>query len=385
MKSDWGRDLILVAITVFFLNVGFEGIYMSIYNNFIAEDIGVQPGQLGIIESIRETPGFLSVFIAAFTMQIPSPVLSGLVLLIMGVGIGAFSQIHTVSSLIFWAVFWSIGFHCWAPLQPAMVLSLSKDTRKGKRLGQIWRIRDAAALLGMALIAVIGSQDILRTMFLVSGGTIIIAAITIFFVSRKATHIKMPRLVMKDKYKLYYALTFFQGFRKQIFVTFAVFALIRIYGTSVRVVARLMTINRIANLIFAPLIGRIVDRIGERKALSICYFALTVIFLGYGISHNRYVLYVLYCLDSFVFLFSIAQTTYLNKIATPEDVRPTLSMGVTMNHVASIIVPVVGGFLWEILGRYEIIFFVGAGVALVSLLVAQFISTDDVKLESRNQ
>jgi len=98
-KSDWGRDLILVAAAVFILTIGFEGIYMSVYNNFIADDIGVEPTQLGVIESIRETPGFLSAFIAALTMQIPSPILSGVVLLIMGTGIGAFSQVHTVGAL----------------------------------------------------------------------------------------------------------------------------------------------------------------------------------------------------------------------------------------------------------------------------------------------
>jgi MFS family permease len=261
-----------------------------------------------------------------------------------------------------------------------MVLSLTKDLGKGKRLGQIWRVRDAAALAGMGLIAVIGRQGILRSMFLVSGASIAVAAFTVFFVSREATHVKMPRSAVKRKYGLYYALTFLQGCRKQIFVIFAIFALVKVYGTSVRVVARLMTVNRIANLIFAPTIGRIVDKIGERKALSICYAALIAIFLGYSLSHDRRILYVLYCLDSFVYMFSIAQTTYLNKIASPEDVRPALSMGVTMNHVASVIVPLVGGLLWEVLGRYEVVFSGGAVVAVVSLLIVQFLDIDTAQV-----
>lgn len=378
-KSDWGRDLILVAAAVFILTIGFEGIYMSVYNNFIADDIGVKPTQLGVIESIRETPGFLSAFIAAFTMQIPSPILGGAVLLIMGAGIGAFSQVHTVSALTFWAVFWSVGFHCWAPLEPAMVLSLTKDEGKGKRLGQMARVRNAAALLGILLVAVIGKPGNIRIMFYMAGATVAAAAFIIFFVSREATHMEMPRLVMKKKYGFYYALAFLQGCRKQIFVVFAVFALVKVYNTKVTVIARLMAINKVANLIFAPIIGRIVDRIGERKALSICYTALIFIFLGYGLVHNRRILYVVYCLDSFVYMFSIAQTTYLNKIAPPEDIRPALSMGVTMNHVTSVIVPVVGGLLWEALGRYEVVFLGGAGVALISLLVVQFLKVETVE------
>ena len=377
-KSDWGRNLILVAVTAFLLSLGFEGIYMPIYNNFVADDIGVKPGELGVIESIREVPGFLSAFIAAVTMQIPSPTLGGLTLLIMAAGIAAFSQVHTVGALIFWAVFWSIGFHCWVPLEPSMVLGLSADKGKGKRLGQMSRIKSAASLAGMGIIALVGAQSILRNMFLISGAVVAAAGLAVFFVSRSATHIEMPRLAVKRKYAFYYVLSFLQGCRKQIFVIFAIFALVRVYHTGVRTVAWLMGINKVANLIFAPIIGRIVDRIGERKALSICYAALTAIFLGYGLSHNPHILYVMYCLDSFVFMFSIAQTTYLNKIAPPEDVRPALSMGVTMNHVASVIVPIVGGFLWERLGRYEVVFFGGAAVTAISLLVVQFLRVDDI-------
>lgn len=372
-KSDWGRDLILVAVVVFLLNVGFEGIYMSIYTNFIADDIKVNPGQLGIVESIRETPGVLSAFIAALTMQISSPVLAGLALLIMSVGIGAFAGIYTVKALIFWAVFWSLGFHCWSPLQPAMVLSLTKEGGKGKRLGQIWRVRDVAALTGMVLIAIIGRQDILRNMFMIAGVTIAIAAFTVFFVSRSATEAKMPRLTMKKRYRFYYALTFLEGCRKQVFITFAIFVLVKVFKTSVGVVARLMIINRIATLIFAPIIGRVVDKIGERKSLSMSNAALIAIFIGYALVPYRWILYVLYCLDSFVYMFVMAQTTYLNKIAPPEDVRPALSMGVTMNHIAAVIVPLVGGLLWKVLGRYDIIFYGGSVVALISLIVSQFL------------
>ncbi|MBD3181802.1 MFS transporter [Candidatus Poribacteria bacterium] len=383
-KSDWGRDLIMVAVAVFVLNIGFMGIYMSIYNSFVADEIGIEPTQLGIVESIRESPGFLSAFIAALTMQIPSPVLSGVVLLIMAVGIGALSQVHTVTALTFWAVFWSVGFHCWAPLQPAMVLSLTKDERKGQRLGQMRRISNAAALLGMLIISFIGTHGIIRTMFIVSGFVIATAAFIIFSVSREKIHTKMPRLVMRRKYSLYYALMFLQGCRKQIFGTFAIFTLVRVYETRVNIVGRLMAVNKVVILIFAPVVGRIVDTIGERKSLSICYSCLALIFLGYGLIHNRMALYVLYCLDNLVFMFSIAVTTYLNRIAPQEDIRPTLSMGVTMDHVASVLVPVTGGLLWEAIGSYETIFFIGSAVAVISLVLVQYLKTQRDDETSQN-
>lgn len=376
--SDWGKDLIILVTAIFFLGFGFDGIYMAVYTNFVTDDIGVKPTELGIIESIRESPGFLSAFIAALTMQLPSPLLGGITLLVMSIGIGMFSQIHTVHAVVFWAVLWSIGFHCWAPLQPAMILSLTKTEGKAKRFGQISRIRGIAALLGMGLIAFLGkSSEILRPMFMLAGIAIAVSGVFVFFVSRKTDPgMKMPRLTMKKQYRFYYALTFLEGCRKQIFITFAIYVLVKVFKTPVDKIAILMIINGTITLIFAPIIGRLVDKIGERPSLSISNASLIFVFIGYALVKNIKALYVLYCMDSFLYMFTVAQTTYLNKIAPPEDVRPALSMGVTMNHIAAVIVPLVGGFIWNALDRYDVIFYGGSVVALISFTVSQFLWSD---------
>jgi len=377
-KSDWGRDLILLATAIFILGFGFNGLYNTVYTNFIADDIGIKPHQLGVVESIRESPGFLSAFIAALTMAIPSPILGFITLFVMAIGIGAFSQIHTVPALIFWAVFWSVGFHCWAPLQPAMVLSLTKDAGKGRRLGQISRINSIASLLGMGMVYLLGkSGNIIRPVFIVAGITTAVAAVLVLLISRKTDPgTKMPRLSMKKKYRFYYALTFLEGCRKQVFITFAIFVMVRVFGTPVNKIALLMVINGILSLVFAPLIGRLVDRIGERLSLSMSNFSLIGVFMGYALVKNIHELYVLYCLDSFIYMFNIAQTTYLNKIAPPEDVRPALSMGTTMNHAAAVVVPLIGGLLWEAFDRYDIIFYGGSVVVLIAFIMAQFLWSD---------
>lgn len=381
-RGFWNRNLILLAMTVFFMGYGFEGLYMSIYTNFISDDIKVNPGQLGIIESIRETPGFLSAFIAALTMAIPSPILGGITLLIMAIGLGMFSKIYSVEALVFWATFWSLGFHCWAPLQPAMTLNFTKEEGKGESLGYIARIRDIAALSGMGTVAMIGGQVALRPLFVVAGIAVAIGAISIFFVSGKKSSLKLPRITMKKRYRFYYILTFLEGCRKQFFITFAIFVLVRVFGTSVSTVAMLMVINRVVTLIFAPIIGRIVDTIGERKSLSISNACLIPIFFGYALIHDVKALYVLYCIDSFLYMFVVAQTTYLNKIASPEDIRPALSMGVTMNHAAAVLVPLIGGRLWNALSRYDVIFYAGSVVAILAFTVSQFLWSD-IKQESQ--
>jgi len=87
-------------------------------------------------------------------------------------------------------------------------------------------------------------------------------------------------------------------------------------------------------------------------------------------------LYVLYCADNLIFLLGIAMTTYLNKIAKPEDIRPALSMGITMDHIAAVIMPLIGGLLWTRFS-YVLIFQIGAVVALVSLAVCQKVTSED--------
>jgi aminopeptidase-like protein len=76
-------------------------------------------------------------------------------------------------------------------------------------------------------------------------------------------------------------------------------------------------------------------------------------------------------------LSGIALTTYLNKIAPPEDIKPTLAMGVSMNHIASVVAPLIGGIVWKTLD-YSVVFLGGAAVAAVSLIAAQWIKPEQV-------
>jgi predicted MFS family arabinose efflux permease len=188
-------------------------------------------------------------------------------------------------------------------------------------------------------------------------------------VRRDIGHVDKPRFVLKGKYRLYYALTFLEGCRKQVFFTFAVFALTKVYHTHLRVIALLMLVNGLVNMFGAPVVGRLIDRIGERKILLTSYAALIFVFLGYAEIRHAHVLYVMYCLDNLFYLSTTCLTTYLQKIAAPEDLMPTLSMGVTMNHIAAVLVPLIGGYLWASLG-YPVTFKGGAIVVFVSFLLA---------------
>ncbi|HID56539.1 TPA: MFS transporter [Candidatus Poribacteria bacterium] len=373
MKKRRGenRNFLLLAISVFCLNVGF-GVYFATFNNFIVERIGIRPEQLGFMEALRETPGFLSAAFNALVSIISAPIVGGASLIVMGFGIGSYSQVHTLLWLVLFSLIWSIGFHGWAPLQGTMALAFSEEGRKGERLGQLRSVGGFAYLFGLLLAISVSLIDY-SGVYLLAGVIIAIGGVTILFASWNRDGIRETRFLFRWRYGIYYALNFMQGCRKQIFVVFAVFTLVKVYGISVQTVITLMVINQIVTIFTGPLMGRFVDRYGERKMLSLSYLGLIFVFMGYALIHNPWILFLCYCLDNFLYFGAIALTTYINRIAPPQDIRPTLSMGVTMNHVAAILTPLFGGLLWEAFS-YEVIFAGGAFVALISLLVSRMIS-----------
>ena len=144
----------------------------------------------------------------------------------------------------------------------------------------------------------------------------------------------------------------------------------------------LVLVNQTLITLTAPLMGRLVDRLGERAVLSWSYIGLVFVFFGYGAIQHRPTLYVLYCVDNLIFFGGIALTTFLHKIAPQEDLKPTLSMGVTMNHFAAVAAPLAGGLVWRYFG-YQVIFFSGAILALISLLVSQWVDPEGMLRRER--
>jgi len=362
------RNLKLVWIAVFSLGLGF-GIYGATFFNFITEFIKIQPRQLGWLEATRELPGFLCFVVAALTMRIAEPLLSTFAFLLMALGLALMSTVHAVPALMLCSFVWSVGLHTWMPLQSSITMHLAEAHEKGKRLGQTAGSWSLGAVTGMAAVLIVGLHLSYQSWFLMGGGFYAVAAYLMSRVRRDIGHVDKPRFVLKSRYRLYYALTFLEGCRKQVFFTFAVFALTKVYHTPLRIIALLMLVNGLVNMFGAPVVGRLIDRIGERKILLTSYAALIFVFIGYAEIRHAHVLYVMYCLDNLFYLSTACLTTYLQKIAAPEDLMPTLSMGVTMNHIAAVLVPLIGGYLWASLG-YPVTFKGGAIVVFLSLLLA---------------
>jgi len=353
----------------------FFGVQMTLFNNFIVDRLNIEPHQLGAVEALREVPGFLNAFFLSLIIRFAPAKIAAIALLVMGVGIAAYSQVSSVFLLAAFSLVWSLGFHCWLPLEQSMGLAYSPSGNKGRWLGQLRSIHSLAWLVAIGLCMLLLEYLRYEGIFVIAGVCTGIGGLALLFIDRSNNPSGEKGLVLKRRYMLYYALNFLQGLRKQMFITFAIFALVKIHGMPVETTMVLVLINQVLISLTASWMGRLVDRYGERWMLSVSYVVLVFVFLGYALIDHRLSLYGLYCLDNLIFFGGIALTTYAHKIAPPDELKPTLAMGVTMNHVAAVAAPLIGGYAWLVFG-YEVIFITGSILAFVSLVVAQWVDPE---------
>lgn len=385
------RGFFLLALTSFVFYIGFQ-IVQAIQPNFFRDVLGMDGAQNGYLIAIRELPGFLLIFVAAFLLRLGLARATSLSLLIMGIGYCLFAFAGSFWQLVIPTLIASIGFHSWLQLQPALGLSLTRRGNEGTVLGRINGIGFLGSLLGLvgvfALLTWIerskGSleeyqEPYLRGLFFVVliSGVLGAALIYRFPMSAndKAAAAAAPRIVWRKEYRLYYALSFLDGSRQQIYFAFAPFVLVEEFGVDTRTMTFLLIIAALVNWRAGPPVGRLVDRIGEKRFLTIAYILHFIVFVGFAFTENVYLLYAFYLGYQFLFLFYVGTTTYLKKIARREDIAPSLAMGVSLAHLTAVIVPVIGAALWSRLG-YQFPFLFGTVFVIISLILTQRIDPE---------
>jgi len=371
LRRDWRR----FTIAIFLFAFGFS-LYGGVFQNFLKDRAGAQELDLGILESLREIPGFCTALMAGVLVAFAESRVAAAGLAITAIGIAATGLIEKMPPIIAVTVFWSIGFHLYATMQSPITLALAKGKEGGRHLGRM------SGLSAMATIAALGTAWVMAKLlphgvyepyFIGAGVAILGAALAMSQLGHHAVGAPRQAIILRREYGLFYLLQFLEGCRRQIFAIFASFTLVLIYKVPVDRMLALQFLNAALIAFTAPRMGKWIDQHGEKQMLLYYGWLLIFVFLGYALIPNVWILMVLFIIDNVLFTFNNAFTTYLHRIVRPGELTPCVSMGITFSHVAAVTVPIGGAYLWKASGNYQTPFWVGVALAVVSLIATRFI------------
>ena len=349
--------------------------WSAMLNNFVVEKAAFTGVEIGILQSLREVPGFLSFTLIFVLLIIKEQTFAVFSLALLGLGVCLTGFFPPVYGLYFSTIIMSIGFHYFEAVKQSLSLQWLSKEEAPIVLGRLLAVGSLTSLIvyGFLWTLLEFFQLPYWINFAIAGGVCISLAIVMFFgfPTFPSKVEQNQNLVLRKRYWLYYLLTFLSGARRQIFVVFAAFLMVEKFGYSASQVTLLFLINYAFNYLFAEKIGGLIGKFGERRALTFEYIGLIVVFTAYGLVENATIAAFLYVLDHMFFALAIAITTYFQKIADPKDMASNAGVSFTINHIAAVIVPAVLGLVW--IWSHSLVFYIGAIFALLSLIAAQFI------------
>ncbi|MEM7376612.1 MAG: MFS transporter [Pseudomonadota bacterium] len=353
--------------------------WMVVINNFAVERAAFSGAEIGILQSLREVPGFLAFAVVLLLPFIREQKLALLSLALLGVGTAITGLFPSVFGLYVTTVIASIGFHYYETVNQSLQMQWLDRGRAGALFGRLIAVGALSGLVAYALVFAATRWWGVSLGWVLAAGGLVTLAVSIYckvaFEQFKPTVPQRTTLVLRKRYGLYYALTFLSGARRQIFIVFAAFLMVEKFEFSASAVALMYLANGALNFLIAPRLGAWIDRVGERRALTVEYVGLIGVFVAYALVEHAAIAVVLFIVDHALFALAIALKTYFQKIADPADIAPTAGVAFTINHIAAVGLPAALGFLW-VAGSASAVFLIGALIAAVSLLLAQLVPTN---------
>lgn len=375
-KNSIASPLLLFSLSVLMMGL-YNGLYDPSFNNYLAQVHHLSEVARGGLEFPRELPGFLIVFVFIALIFLPDTRIAMFATLMVGISLwGQGFMAPEMKHVVFWMLLWSTGAHLFMVLKSSITLRLAEEGRAGQLLGRLGALEAGGTLFGMLLVywGVSRFDFSFALIFGIAGTCALLAAICLFMI-RPVPLKRAPRnLMLKKKYLLYYVLCMVFGARKQIFMTFAPWVLIKVFNSGVQTFALLGIVGTVISLFFRPLLGKAIDNWGERIIIFSESVILVIICVLYGFATQWFparmafgIVMICYIIDQLLFAVTMARTTYLNRIAeSPVDLGPTISMGTTLDHAVSMSTPVLGGILWASYG-FQWVFIAAAVIALINM------------------
>jgi predicted MFS family arabinose efflux permease len=366
------RLLFYVLASNFLLFFGFQ-VWQTLFNNYAVEELAIGPASVGLVQAVREIPGLLGFLLAFLVLVIREVRIMALSIVLLGIGILLTGEAMALPMLLFATLIMSFGFHFFSASSSSVVLMAVKQHDAPGVLGTLGSIGSLAAVAGTAVVLLLAAPLGYRTLWIGVGIVAVVGGLVLLPLAPKGDGLPVDRRIrMRKRYWLYYTLSFLMGCRRHIFSTFAIYLLVREYGIPVQTTAILFLANSIINVFTLRWTGKLVGYLGERLALSISFGVLIFVFLGYAFVPILPVLYVFFIMDNVLFGFNLGLTTYFQKIAvTREEITSNVSVEQAVNHIAAVIVPIIGGVAWAKYGP-QATFLVGVLIVVISLILVQF-------------
>ncbi|MDR1030211.1 MAG: MFS transporter [Treponema sp.] len=374
------------------------GLYRGIQDNYLAEILHITAFERGIVEFFRETPGLLVVLILAWMHRFTESRIFKIGIAIMAAGligllVSSSGNIGKIIPVLFMVLF-SAGEHIIMPVKTTISLDLAKPTAGGSALGITSAISNAGNIAGFVVVTVLffvfsrmgferNDPVPFQGVFAVALALMIGAVLIVLALQESSIKIPRRRFYFAKKFYKYYMLEIFYGSRKQIFLTFAPYVLILQYGADTSLISLLLAICAGCGIIFSPLMGRLIDRVGYKVIMVTDTLILILVCFFYGFAHRLFtpqiafvVVCINYVLDSIISLASMASNVYVQAIASSqEEITSTLSTGISVNHLISIFIALMGGWIWNRTG-IEVLFSISAFLGILNSIYAATIKVE---------
>jgi len=357
-----------------------SGIFQSTLNNYLADVHRFGAESRGWLELPRELPGFLMIFVAgALLLRLRETQMAALAMLLTAAGaVGLGFLAPGTALLVAWIVIWSLGDHVIFTVEGPIGLHLARAGAEGRRLGQLGGARNLGVIAGVGAVWLLAklAGDRYGLFYLVAAVSALAAGLLYRRIRAGDDGPRARRLVVRREYTLFYAISALFGIRKQIFLVFGSWVLVSLHGVPVATMALLYFVASALGIVMRPLLGDVIDWLGERIVLAADEILLLLVCLAYAFATDLLpapwalrLLFAAYVLDNVLFALRVARTTYLKKIAVdPADITPTVSLGITIDHAVAMSLPVLSGYIWESWG-FRWVFLIAAGIALAGFFV----------------
>ena len=364
------------------------GLYKGMLDNYLAEVVKMGEMDRGVTEFFRELPGIALVFILAAFYMLSAETMYKAGAVIMLVGMGMHALLPPDKALVTLAICtYSLGEHIQLGMKSTLMMGYAKDGKGGAALGVQSSVSQIGTLAGYLVIvgafSLFAASAPYKLFFSIAA---LLAALSAVYAMRmhgkSEPDATKRRFYFHRKYGKYYMLEMFYGARKQVFLTFGPYVLILFYGANAATISLLFAVSAIACFFASPVVGRIIDRLGYKVVMISDTLILVIVCFFYGFAHHifpRDVAFIVCCvnyvLDAVISLASMASNVYVKDLADSEqEVKATISTGVSINHVITIFIALFGGWIWETLG-IETLFVASAILGLLNSAYAATIRT----------